>query len=144
MSLRTRRRSTYACLLPSAARTAATGTGDVVGLERSNLAIGFSLTVTAAATENADKLDVYVQTYLGCDLWLDVVRFTQCDGDGGAKQYVAKICGNAVEAEFETSDAMTEASIRDLIGDAWRVRWVITDAGADNASFTFHVDAQPF
>jgi hypothetical protein len=103
----------------------------------------FTLDVTAAATESNDKLDVFVQTKIDATNWLDVVHFTQCDGDGGVLTYVEKICADAAEAGFETGTALGEGEVRNLLGDMWRVRWVTLDPTGSNASFTFSVMACP-
>jgi hypothetical protein len=109
------------------------------------------LDVTAAATGDAlDKLDVYLQTKVGSD-WYDAIHFTQIDGDSGAVTYVSKIQTDAIldqdtgAAEIETGTALPEGKTRRIFGDAWRVRWVVTDgAGAGTHSFTFSVEAATF
>jgi len=106
-------------------------------------AFSFVLDVTAAATDAGDKLDVYVQTKIDGTNWVDVVHFTQVLGNGGAKRYVAKIVADAALAEFENGSALGAAAIRGLLGDEWRCRWVVVDAGTDNASWTFSVVACP-
>lgn len=111
------------------------GLNDVQGL-------AFVLDVTADESTAADKLDVYVQTKLDLTNWVDVVHFTQHDGNVGAKRYVTKILAGGAEAEFEVSAALAEASVRDLIGDEWRVRVVVTD-DSGSATFTFSVYACP-
>jgi len=116
--------------------------------------------VTAAATDVGDLLDVYVQTKIDGTNWLDVQHFTQVLGNGGAKRYVAKVASGAAVTEFENGAALGAAAKRDLIGDDWRVRWVIVDdagtgtgsgtgsgsgtgagTAADNVGFTFSVTA---
>ena len=106
-------------------------------------AMAFVLDVTAAATAVDDVLDVYVQTLLDGTNWVDVVHFTQILGNGGAKRYFAKVERGTSVTEFEVGSALTETNARDLFGRRWRVRWTLTDAGADNASFTFSVAATP-
>jgi len=137
-------------LLASAARTAATGAGDPIedmwqlgGRHGDAHALALVLDVTAAATAVDDTLDVYVQTMLDGANWLDVARFTQILGNGGAKRYVAKLERDTTVAEFEVGSALGAASARDLLGTQWRARWAITDAGADDAAFTFSVTAIP-
>ena len=130
-------------LIASAARTADTGNGGEVRLPGMVNGFAFVLDVTAAATESGDLLDAYVQTVIDGTNWLDVVRFTQVLGNGGAKRYIAKINAGVAQAEFENGAALGAAAVRNLLGDKWRVRWVITDAGTDNASFTFSVAACP-
>lgn len=128
----------------SAARTE-TGTASDAYTIPVNVAggISFQLNLTAAATDVGDTLNVYVQTTLdGGSTWTDVVAFTQCLGNGGAKRHVAKIGAEAATTMFENAAALAAGSIRSIIGDAWRVRWDITDGDAD-ASFTFSVTARP-
>lgn len=127
-------------LLASAARTE-TGNGSAVKLPSHTGGIGFVCDLTAAATEVGDTLDVFVQTKIDGTNWLDVVHFTQMVGNGGALRYIAKVSAETAQAEFENGTALGAAAIRNHIGDEWRVRWAITDAGADNASFTFSVTA---
>lgn len=135
-------------LLASAARTSNTGNGSAVEMFDSDRArdhlsaVQLVLDVTAAATQAGDKLDVFVQTQLDDTNWIDVVHFTQLDGDGGAKRYVEKIVAGAAEAGFETASALAAGEVRHLIGRRWRVRWVITESGGDDESFTFSVQAQ--
>lgn len=127
-------------LLASAARTA-TGTGEAVTLE-GYLALVFQLNVTAAATDSGDTLDVYIQTTLdGGATWVDIYHFTQVLGNGGAKKYFGKVVADAALTEFENAAALGAAAGRAIFGSAYRVRWAITDASTQNASFTFSVNA---
>jgi hypothetical protein len=128
-----------ALLASVTATTTSTGTTATRIPDHQEAVIAY-LDVTAAATGDAlDKLDVYVQTKIG-DEWLDVIRFTQIDGDSGAVTYVAKVEVNTACAEYETGTGLAEANARDIIGDQWRTRYVITDgAGAGTHSFTFSV-----
>jgi hypothetical protein len=129
-------------LLASAAQTA-TGTASSSVYMPVMQAAAFVLDVTAAATATGDTLDVYVQTKLDGTNWVDVVHFTQVLGDGGAKRYYAKLTSHLATAEFENGAALGAAAVRNLIGDEWQVRWAITDADTDDASFTFSVSACP-
>ena len=104
-------------------------------------AVEFELDVTAAATEVDDTLDAFIQTTIDGTNWIDVVAFTQVLGNGGAKRHVAKILRSEPQAMFEASATLAAGSIRHILGKRYRARWVITDAGADNASFTFSVTA---
>lgn len=143
MALQVKRDDDATTLLASGARTdTSTGT-TAVRLPGMVHAFGFVLDVTAAATDSGDKLDVYIQTKLDGTNWLDVQRFTQVLGNGGAKRYIAKITTNVATGEFENGTGLSAASLRNLFGDEWRTRYVVTDAGTDNASFTFSVVACP-
>jgi hypothetical protein len=105
-------------------------------------AIGFVLDLTAAATDAADTLDVKVQTRLDGTNWVDVVSFTQCLGNGGAKRHFAKIDAGIAQAMFENGAALAAGNVRNLIGEVWRT--VHTQADADsNGSFSFSVTACP-
>jgi hypothetical protein len=128
-------------LLASAARTA-TGNGSAVRLYPFMGAVALELDLTAAATDAADTLDVYVQTMIDGTNYVDVEHFTQCVGNGGAKRYFAKLSMTAALTEFENGSALGAAAKRDILGDRWRVRWAITDADTD-CSFTFSVSACP-
>ena len=119
-----------------------TGTGSAILLPYCE-AIAFTIDVTAAATEVGDLLDATIQTTINGVDWIDVVAFTQVLGNGGAKTYVAKLNASIAEDDFETAAALAAGSVRNLMGDTWRASWAITDAGDDNASFTFSVVAMP-
>lgn len=117
-------------------------TTDEVRLPGAVNGIVFSLDVTAAATDAGDTLDVYVQTLLDGTNWVDVVHFTQCVGNGGAKRHVGKVLAGAAETMFEASAALAAGSVRNVLGDAWRVKYTQVDADSDG-TFTFAVHALP-
>lgn len=129
-------------LLDSTTTSDATGEGDSIRLPGFVHGIAFIFDLTAAKTDNADTLDVYVQTYLGEIGWVDVVHFTQIEGDGSPATYCSKVHADGSATEFELSDSLAASSARHILGDEWRVRWEITDADAD-AEFTFSVHACP-
>lgn len=139
----TRKVGLYKTLLASAARTAATGTGDAITIPDAPNGVSIVVDLTAAATASGDLLDLYVQTRLNGSHWVDVYRATQMLGDGGAKRFIVKIGAAAAAAEFENGTALTAPNVRAHLGDAWRARWVITDADTDDASFTFSVTIIP-
>jgi hypothetical protein len=128
-------------LLPSAARTVTTGDfGSTFANWGEWHVLLLQLDVTAAATDVGDTLDVTVQTTLDGTNWVDIYHFTQVLGNGGAKRYYGKIVWDAAMTEFENGTALGAAAGRAIIGDSYRVKWVIVDADAD-ASFTFSVTA---
>lgn len=129
-------------LLASAARTANSTGSDEVKLPDAPNGYAFLLDITAAATDAGDTLDVWVQTRID-DTWVDVAQFTQHAGNGGAAKYVCKIAAGLAETTFTVAALATPGAVRNILGDGYRVRWTITDAGTDNASFTFAVDAIP-
>lgn len=131
-------------ILPSEARTSsnvAANTGNFGNIH----AAAFLLTVSAAATEVGDTLDVYLQSSIdGGTTWDDFVHFTQVLGNGGAKKYIAY--WNALPSPESELGAPTDATLaagvkQGPIGEKIRTKWVIVDAGTANASFTFKIDA---
>ena len=137
-------------LQASAAKTE-TGTGSTVTatslterlVNRPYKGIAFILDVTAAATDAGDTLDVQVQTQIDGTNWVPVVSFTQVLGNGGTVRHVAKVVRDVAQSMFEDSASLAAGSVRNLLGNTWRVKWTIADAGTDNASFTFSVVAVP-
>jgi hypothetical protein len=105
--------------------------------------IVFVLDVTAAATAAGDTLDVAVQTLIDGTNYVDVVAFTQCVGNGGAKRHIAKINADVAQAMFEVGSALAAGNVRNILGDAWRVKYTQVDDGDQNAIFTFKVTALP-
>ena len=99
------------------------------------------LDLTAAAKDSGDKLDVALQTMLDGTNWVDVLAFTQCLGNGGAKRHIGKLAAGAALTMFEAATGLAAGSIRDLIGEKLRVKYITTnDADATiDTSFTFSV-----
>jgi len=134
-------------LLASAARTA-NGTATITAFDPSLAdSVTFFLDITAAATQVADKLDVYVQhSWDGGTTWDDFAHATQADGNGGAVSYLMFWCRACTapedEERVEADAALAEASVlQGPTGSTWRLKWVITETGADDESFTFSVTA---
>ena len=132
-----------------AATTTAAGAidtqGSAVGMGIPLNGFVFVLDVTAAATDVGDTLNVSVQTRIDDGsgaTWHQVVHFTEVLGNGGTKQFVEKITSAATEAGYESGTALAAGTVRNLIGDEWRVAWVQVDADS-NATFTFSVTACP-
>jgi hypothetical protein len=101
----------------------------------------FDLNLTAAATDAADTLDVYVDTSMdGGTTWINIVHFTQLLGNGGAKRETMAINprGNVGTAPTVTAADLAAAGVRHLLGSQYRVRYAQVDANA-NAVFTFTV-----
>jgi hypothetical protein len=136
-------------LVASAARTESGNSGAltpfraILGLK----ALIFQLTVSTAATESGDLLDVYIQhSPDDGTTWDDFVHFTQVLGNGGAKKFIATWMRDVTpETEMKApADATLAAGVlQGPISPTLRVKWVVVDAGTDNASFTFSVIAQP-
>ena len=122
-----------------------TGTGTLTFNAPPNIsAMGAVLDLTAAANDSGDLLDAYVQTTLDGTNWVDVIHFTQCLGNGGAKRYFAKVGAPTAETMFENAAALWAAAVRNLLGEVWRARHVITDvATTGNCSFTYTITLSP-
>lgn len=134
-------------LLASAARTESAA-GSAVNFDFSRLrAAIFLLTVSAAATDAGDLLDVWLQhSPDGGTTYDDFIRFTQVAGNGGAKKYLATwIRDYTPESEMRAPQdaAIAAGVVQGPIGPTVRPKWAITDGGADNASFTFKLDMVP-
>jgi hypothetical protein len=97
--------------------------------------------LTAAATAAGDTLDVKVQTNL-CGIWTDVAYFAQMLGNGGTKRFAAKLIGQTAFTLGDIAAALTAGTQRNLIGDEWRVNYVVVNG--TTAAFTFSVYAIPF
>ena len=112
----------------------------------------FLLDVTAAATDNVDTLDVFIQTRLATGIWIDIVHFDQIVGDatpGDATRSVAKVIGVLGMTNTTSSDntrlissATDVSKVLHLAGDEYRLKTNIIDANAD-AEFTFSVHVMP-
>ena len=130
-------------LLASAARTA-DGNQVLTPSQVQRIVAGiFMLNVTAAATEVDDTLDVFLQASPDDGTtWDDFVAFTQVLGNGGAKKFLAHWNRNLVPTVPLQApvDAGLAAGVRQgPVGDDWRLKWLIVDAGGAAASFTFAV-----
>jgi hypothetical protein len=135
--------SAQVTLVSSAARTASgTQAVTITAPDLYDSAV-FLLSVSAAATEVGDTLDVYVQSSPdGGTTWDDFIHFTQVLGNGGAKKHLAS-WAQWITAESEMkapADAALAAGVlQGPVSGTWRVKWVVVDAGTANASFTFSV-----
>jgi hypothetical protein len=130
-----------ATLLASAARTAS-GTSTLAPPFGGDFkAAVFLLSVTAAATDVGDTLDVYLQSSVdGGTTWDDFAHFTQVLGNGGAKKYLAtwtSLVSPESELKANADAALAAGVLQGPVGSPWRVKWVIADAGTVNVSFTF-------
>lgn len=114
-------------LLPAATRTAS-GAGDVLHPFLCKT-VFLQLDVSAAADAAGDTLDVYVQTTVDGTNWVDIYRFAQVLGNGGTKRYFGKLAWNVALTEFENAASLSAGTGRAIVGDRYRVRWEITNAG---------------
>lgn len=144
LSVSSIRPSAQLTLLLAAARTPTAGAyGDAVDVS------GYSrilclLSVTNADTDAGDTLDVYVDVSPdGGDTWLNAVHFTQVIGTASAsKEYAVLDATTPGTSTIDaTSDAAAGAVRPSLFGSLLRIRYVIVNAGAADASFTFGVSA---
>lgn len=104
------------------------------------LAIQFDVTAAASAVD--DTLDLFLQTTLDGTNWIDIAHATQVLGNGGAKQFVAKIGAGLAEALFAPSASLAAGSVRNILGDKLAARWAI-GVGAGTHLFTFSVVVVP-
>lgn len=135
-------------LLASAVQTA-TGQGTAVTGLGGHRGGTFVLTLTNAATEVDDTLNVYVQRLLpDGTTWDDVVAFTQILGNGAdSLSFVADVnFDSAASDERATSqETLTAGTVSAVaLTNSLRVTWVIVDPGGGAASFTFGVAASLF
>jgi hypothetical protein len=120
----------------TAAVVGATGTAVYIAGERRRYI--FILDVTAAATDAADTLDVYVDWSLDNLTWTNGGHFTQCLGNGGAKRYymVFDPSNPGTTVIDATSDAANSTVRPALFGPYVRARWTMVDADVDG-NFTW-------
>lgn len=129
-------------LFPAAAYTVVTagtnGTAVFVGGERKRFI--FILRVTAAATDAADTLNMFVDFSIDGVTYFNGGHFTPVLGNGGAVSYYmvfdASAPGTAVIAT--TADAANSTVRPSLFGAYVRGRYILVDADV-NASFTLSV-----
>lgn len=138
-------RSTIQTLRASAAHTGAgTVTGDGVKLNRAFHEMVAQLTVSAAATDAVDTLDVLVDTsFDGGSKWVNIGHFTQVLGNGGAKTFVMSFCNAnpGSSAVIDVSSDVSAGVTRQIgFGQDIRYRSTLVDADAD-ASFTYSLTA---
>lgn len=142
MALQNKTSADYVTLMASAIKTV-TGTSTAVRMPGMVNAYVFTLDVTAAATAVGDTLNVAVQTKVDGTNWADVCAFTEIKGDGGVKRFGMKVAAGTAQAIYTATASLAADAIRNILGDQWRLSWVIVDADADNASFTFSVVGCP-
>jgi len=129
-------------ILASAARTPTAGAyGTIYQVNGERKRYIFILSVTAAATEVDDTLDAYIDWSIDGTTYYNGGHFTQVLGNGGAKSeymvFDATTPGAATVAV--AADQASGAVLPSLFGAYVRLRYVIVNAGAANASFTFSV-----
>lgn len=127
-------------ILESAVRTTGDSTASV-NLPSDTKAILLMLDVTAAATDAGDILAVWLQGSIDGTTYYDIGRFADILGNGGAVKYIM----NINRLEFVDSSIITPTNGSMTAGTVTpgpcprqiRLKWTVTDAGTDDASFTF-------
>jgi hypothetical protein len=103
----------------------------------------FLLSVTAAATEVGDKLNVYMQSSPdGGTTYDDFLHFTEVLGNGGAVKHIAIVNFRVTPTSslHTPNDAGLSVGVNQgPVSNLWRAKWVVVDASTDNASFTFSI-----
>ena len=103
----------------------------------------FLLSVTAAATEVGDKLNVYMQSSPdGGTTYDDFLHFTEVLGNGGVVKHIAIVNFRVTPTSslHTPNDAGLSVGVNQgPVSNLWRAKWVVVDASTDNASFTFSI-----
>lgn len=105
----------------------------------------FEYSLTAAATEVGDTLDVYIDTSFDLGTtWINIVHFAQSTGTSEPDRAVAIVSpgGSAMTAPVDVAADAAAGAVRHFLGDRVRVRYTMVQAATnDNESFTFLVNA---
>lgn len=105
----------------------------------------FEYSLTAAATEVGDTLDVFIDTsFDGGTTWLNIVHFAQSTGTSEPDRAVAIVNPNSsvMTAPTDVASDAAAGAVRHFLGDQVRVRYTMVQAATnDNESFTFVVNA---
>ena len=103
------------------------------------------LRTTNHDTDSGDKLDTMVDLSVDGVDWVNVGKFTQCDGDDGPWVELFTLVPGAadnVDASVVVTADAAETVIRPGFAGAFlRARAVITESGTDDESFTFALHA---
>jgi hypothetical protein len=127
----------FAAAARATAAANAVGTAVYLGGERRRFI--FILNVTAAATDAADTLDVYVDWSLDGTTYFNGAHFTQVVGNGGAVAYYTVFdatTGLAADVAI-TADQAANTTSPALFGPYVRGRYTLVDSGDADQSFTF-------
>lgn len=123
--------------------SATTENGTAVKLQRLYTEMVVTLDVTASATAAGDLLDVYVDTsFDGGTTWVNIGRFTQVLGDGGAKKFIMSFKSIPLTSSNSVAYGANQAESAALqigFGDNIRYRGITTEATA--VAFTYSVTA---
>jgi len=98
----------------------------------------FELVVKDLATENADKFDVKILAKTPAGNWIDIVYFTQLDGDGSDSEEIAVLTTATLIANAVGFSALTEKTARNSSPnfDELAVEITVTSTGVANESAT--------
>ena len=126
-------------LFASAARLVTAGVnGDTVYVGGERIGYIFYLDVTAAATVAGDILDVFIDWSLNGTRWFNGARFTRVLGNGGAVSFYTSFVVQGETADVAlTANAAINTTRGTMLAPYVRGRYIVTQAGADVASFTF-------
>jgi len=98
----------------------------------------FYLDVTAAATDNTDTLDVFIDWSLNGTRWFNGAHFTQALGNGGAVSFYTSFVVQGVDNDVAlTANAAAGDTRGTMLAPYVRGRFAVVDPGAGAASFTF-------
>lgn len=135
-------------LRASSARTIAAGatvSGEAVKLQENYEQLVVTLDVTIAATAAGDTLDVFIDTsFDGGTTWVNIGKFTQVLGNGGAKKFLMSFKSNPIASSNVVpigTDQTAGNALQIGFGDRIRYRDALTDATTQDASFTYSVSA---
>jgi hypothetical protein len=135
-----KKRSDDGITLHASGAETASGTGDETFMMRPpNACIGV-LDVTVGQTDATDKIDVVIQTRIG-GTWWTVIAFDQILGDDPDKTWIEKIVSTTAQAGYEVGSPPNAGAIKNMIGEAWRAKWTVTNG--NDAAFTFSVTLMP-
>ena len=130
--------STFTVLASQTATATSSGTAAVRLPDIAN-GVYFLLDITSLADVFGDILGVTIQTSLG-GTWVDVVTFSTVFGTTSPRKYLSdKIQADAAQAQVNPAAVLGADLVQHIIGDEWRVRWLIVNNTAP--SFTFSVVA---
>lgn len=103
----------------------------------------FVLSITDAAVDADDTLDVVIQRKLPNGGYEDIVAFTQVLGNGSnTLTFVADVFAGASGGDEHVVAALAAGAFQDVPwGDILRVNYVIVDPTSANATFTLAVHA---
>ena len=138
------RKESYSAVITADAVDVTPATGVWTGLYSHRTAT-FEYHLTAATTEVADTLDVFIDTSLdGGTTWINIVHFAQSTGTSEPDRFVAVVAPEAsvMTAPVDVAADAAAGAVRHFLGERVRVRYtMVQSATNDNESFTIAVRA---